>query len=333
MWWLIGVAAVGGLAYRHRTRGFDRIAPELRSPLWRLRSPSIGPGLLKLARKVKASAVADGVTMEKHIIPAADGSDLIVYSYRPANIGPDSPAMLFTHGGGMIMASAEAYHATVSAYARDLGIVTLSTEYRLAPEYPFPIPLDDVHTAYRWLLTQAGPLGIDPKRIAVGGDSAGGGLTAALCQRVLDAGDPPPVFQLLIYPMIDDRSSIIPAPEDRGQLLWTQGSNLFGWTSYLGRKPTLDSAPDYAAPARRADLSGLPPAWIGVGALDLFYDEDLDYARRLEAAGVPCAFVAVEGAFHGFDGALAAKEISKAFRAKILAAVRQALGLEAPIEA
>ena len=204
--------------------------------------------------------------------------------------------------------------------------MVVSTEYRLAPEHPFPTPLDDVHAAYRWLLAEAEALGVEHRRIAVAGESAGGGLTAGLCQRLHDAGEIAPVFQLLIYPMLDDRTALQPAPAYRGQLNWNAPSNRHGWTAYLGRPPRADDAPAYAAPARRPDLAGLPSAWIGVGTLDLFLDEDIAYARRLREAGVACDLVEVEGAFHGFD-LFSTRPVATGFHTAILRALRTGLRL------
>lgn len=314
------------LAASRRTRGYSRIDPQLRSPIWRVRTPSFGPLVTRLSRKGPATRCVEGVDLSSYQVVSEEGTPVTVYVYRPAGIGPRSAAMLYTHGGGMITSSAAGYHVMVSAYARDLGIPIVSTEYRLAPEHPFPAPLDDVHAAYRWLVANAAMLDVDLTRIAVGGESAGGGLTAALCQRLYDLGEHQPRFQLLIYPMIDDRTTLRRASHYRGQLVWSEKSNLYGWTSYLGRKPTAAHAPKYAAPARRLDLAGLPPAWIGVGTLDLFYDEDVAYAKRLQECGVPCELDIVEGAFHGFDLVMKTNPV-QAFRGRILAACRANLGL------
>lgn len=298
-WMLAGMTLIW--LYARRTRGFDRIDPTLRSALLRLRTPSFGPILLRLARMADfATACAEGVTVETHSV-TVKGVTTIVYLYRPESVKPSSPALLYTHGGGMIIGSARNYHAFVSAYARDLGIVVVSAEYRLAPEHPFPAALDDIHAAWRWLVTYAGKLGIDARRIAVAGESAGGGLTAALCLRLFDEGGQMPAFQLLSCPMLDDRTTLKSAPAGRGQIVWTEDSNRYAWSAYLGHLPVENWAHPYAAPARREDLKGLPPTWIGVGTLDLFYAEDLDYARRLRLAGTPCELEVVEGAYHGFD--------------------------------
>ncbi len=149
---------------------------------------------------------------------------------------------------------------------------------------------------------------VDPARVAIGGASAGGGLAAALALMARDRGVVAPVLQLLVYPMLDDRSGVNAHPDDRFFRLWNRAANRFGWSAYLG-----DADPALAVPARRADLAGVAPAWIGVGTLDLFHDEDLAYALHLTNAGVACQTVVVPGAFHGFDEILPGAPISRSF--------------------
>lgn len=331
VWWSLAAAIVGGLAFAQRTRRYDLVHPELRSAKWWFRTPTFNRGLLLISRLVgtRPTQCVSGVKVGSYTVKAPDGSDLIVYVYRPANAEADGPGLLYTHGGGMIVGSVAGYHQIVSRYAAELGIVIVSTEYRLAPEHPFPAPLDDVHSAYQWLLSNAEALGVDGRRLIVAGESAGGGITAALCQRIHDGGDVEPVLQVLIYPMLDDRTALKPAPEYRGQLNWTPGSNRFGWSAYLGHKPKAATAPSYAAPSRRADLSGLPSAWIGVGSLDLFLEESVLYANRLKEAGVHCEFVEVEGAFHGFD-LFSSQPVASMFHAEILQAIREVVGRPTP---
>ncbi len=326
VWWSLGAAALAGsYASTRRTRGFEHIAEELRSGFSRFRSPSIGPLLLPLMQAAtrKPSPSVDGVDVEARQIDGPDGDPLTIYIYRPAGLQPGASAMLYTHGGGMIIGSAPAYHDKVSAYARDLGMLVVSADYRLAPQHPFPAPLDDVHAAYCWLVGSADTLDVDARRLVVAGDSGGGGLTAALCLRLRDESEPLPAFQLLIYPMLDDRTGTPPADDITGQIVWTRDSNRFGWSSYLGYGPGLPNPAPYAVPARHEDLAGLPPAWIGVGTLDLFHDEDVEYARRLRDAGVACELLVVDGAFHGFDIYYPDSLIAKSFRNSALNAVRQ----------
>lgn len=182
-----------------------------------------------------------------------------------------------------------------------LDVVVASVDYRLAPDHPFPGPLDDCHAALEWVVRNADKLGIDTNRVVIGGQSAGGGLAAALVQRTVDQEPVLPLFQLLIYPMLDAMTVARQDDAGTGEFMWTPKSNRYGWQSYLGADPTSGSYPDYAVPSAREDLSKLPPAWIGVGSLDLFHAEDRAYAERLRKAGVPCEFKTIDGAYHGFD--------------------------------
>ena len=202
--------------------------------------------------------------------------------------------------------------------ADTLGAVVASVDYRLAPEHPYPAALDDCCAALEWLVAQPE---IDSRRVVVFGISAGGGLAAALTLRCVDTGLVDLAGQVLQYPMLDDRTVL---RSSTGALGWTPEDNRFGWRSYLSTDPGADSVSAYAAPGRRDDLSGLPPTWIGVGTADLFHDEDVDYAVRLQAAGVPTQLSVVRGAFHGFDIA-AYSELSRSFTAARLAAMRHFL--------
>jgi acetyl esterase/lipase len=205
--------------------------------------------------------------------------------------------------------------------AAELDVVVAAVDYRVAPEHRFPIPLEDCYSALTWL---AADEGVDRNRIAIGGASAGGGLAAALALLARRRGEVRPIFQLLTYPMLDDRTSAHAGREKRKVRLWNDSSNRFGWRSYLGVEPGSDGIDDLAAPARAGDLVGLPPAWIGVGSLDLFADEDVDYARRLGAAGVGCELEVVDGAFHGFDVVRPKAGISRSFRRSQIDALARA---------
>jgi len=224
--------------------------------------------------------------------------------FRPTAVTGPGPALLWIHGGGYVIGDAAQDDVLCRRFARELGVTVASVDYRLAPEHPYPAPLEDCYVALKWL-TQLPS--VDPARVAIGGASAGGGLAAALALLTRDRGEIDLVAQLLVYPMLDDRT-VGKDFDNPGHRLWNQSSNRFGWTSYLK-----DADPDVAVPARRQDLSGLPPAWIGVGTLDLFHDEDLAYAERLKAAGVPCDVEIVDGAFHGFDGIVPKAEVSQSF--------------------
>jgi acetyl esterase/lipase len=251
----------------------------------------VGPRTLPLMRALIAlngfrrSGAPDGVEV------ITVGSGVAVRLYRPAGSTEPAPALLWIHGGGYVLGTAQQDDRLCLRFSRTLGITVASVEYRLAPEHPYPAPLEDCYSALIWL---AGLPAVDPARTAIGGASAGGGLAAALALLARDRGEVTPVFQLLVYPMLDDRSATTATkPSYR---LWNPRANRFGWAAYLG-----DADPRVAVPARRDDLRGLPPAWIGVGTNDLFHDEDLAYAERLIGAGVPCEVEVVPGVFHGFD--------------------------------
>ena len=220
--------------------------------------------------------------------------------YRP-RLQRSNGALLWIHGGGYIIGNAAIDDALCGEIASNLGIVVVSADYRLAPRHRYPAALDDCHAVWLALLSEADALGVDPQRIVIGGMSAGGGLAAALVQRIIDEERARPIGQLLFAPMLDDRTAARRELDAAAHPVWDNGLNHLGWKSYLGKAPGVSEMPRYAVPARRADLSGLPPAWIGVGSIELFHDEDVDYASRLEAAGVPVSLEVVSGAPHGFE--------------------------------
>lgn len=233
------------------------------------------------------------------------------------------PALLWIHGGGYVVGAAQQDDGLCGRLAAAIDAVVVSVDYRLAPEHPFPAPLDDCFAAFDLVHREAQALGVDPTRVAIGGQSAGGGLAAALALRIHDTRRPAPVLQLLVYPMLDDRT-VLRELDPASMRVWGPSANRFGWTSYLGKDPGAADVPDHAAPARRVDLRGLPPAWVGVGTNDLFYDEDLAYAARLQEAGVATTLDVVDGAFHGFDAVLPNAPVSRAFYEAQVAALRRA---------
>lgn len=325
--WGAALALLGGWAYSKRASSYAHLHPELRSPLLRFRSPPFTATLVQILRRLRTRfPLPTDVRAEVHQVPSPPGApDVPVYVYRPHEGQEPAAALLYIHGGGFIVGSAAAYHATAARYARELGIVVVNVDYRLAPDTPFPGPLEDCYAALLWMKRQADDLGIDPARIAIAGDSAGGGLAAALAQLAHDRGEVEPLFQLLLYPMLDDRTVLERDHEGRGEFVWRPRSNRLGWSSYLGRAPVPEVAPEYAAPARRDDLSGLAPAWIGVGTLDLFHPEGEAYARRLREAGVPCEFYEAEGTYHASEVMQPDAATSKTFRERSVAALRQGL--------
>ena len=277
----------------------SRVAPELRAPMRRVTRIPIpmerawGRRVIQTLLAVMPATRLEGVSIEQPRDAAPS-----VRVYRP--VARRSPAaLLWIHGGGLIIGRAVQDDRICTLTARELGILVVSVEYRKAPEHPFPAALDDCLAGWRLLQRQAPRLGVDPTRVAVGGESAGGGLAASLAQRLHDAGETPPVAQWLFCPMLDDRMAARKDLDAVDHFVWNNRMNRFGWRSYLGVEPGAPSAPPYAVPARREDLRGLPPAWIGVGDIDLFYDEDQAYAQSLQAAGVETLFEVAPGAPHG----------------------------------
>lgn len=229
--------------------------------------------------------------------------------YVPEN--PSGAGLLWIHGGGLVLGAAAMDDMFCGETARDLGVTIVSVDYRLAPRHPFPAALDDAHAGWEWMQRHASALGIDIARIAVGGQSAGGGLAAALVQRLHDEGAEL-AAQWLLCPMLDDRTAADRGRDAEAHFVWNNRSNLVGWTSYLGTAPGALELPPYAAAARRSDLSGLPPAWIYTSDVELFYDEDLEYARRLREAGVDVTVDVVSAVPHGFEAYAADSALARA---------------------
>ncbi|HXY94735.1 MAG TPA: alpha/beta hydrolase [Acidimicrobiia bacterium] len=252
-----------------------------------------------------------------------DGAEPALRIYGEGGAGGRA-CIYWIHGGGYMFGSGLMRDARLERWAEEYDCVVVSVEYRLAPEHPYPAPLDDCYAGLAWTARNAGDLGIDPGRIAVVGASAGGGLAAGLALLARDRGEVAVDYQLLIYPMIDDRnrtasSRIVGAP------VWSRDANLLGWRAYLGTDPGGDDVPVYAAPARATDLAGLPPTFIGVGTLDVFRDENLDYALRLLAAGVPTEVHVYPGACHGFEMIMPFADVSQRCQRDIDDALGRAL--------
>ncbi len=210
------------------------------------------------------------------------------------------PGVVAIHGGGFVIGDRTMYDGLFDRWCLDPGMVGVSVGYRLAPEHPYPDPLEDCYRALTWTAANAEALGIDPSCIGLYGASAGGGLAAGLALLARDRGEVRPEFQFLQYPMLDDRQTT-PSSQLDDLYIWSRNSNTFGWKAYLGDLYGGDDVPVYAAPARAEDLEGLPPAYICVGSLDGFRDEDITYAQRLLHAGVPAELHVLPGAPHGFE--------------------------------
>ena len=236
-------------------------------------------------------------------VPGPAGApEVSVNIYRPKGTAGFLPCIFHIHGGGYVMGSAGSMEAGHRPMAADLACCIVSVDYRLAPETRFPGAIEDCYAALSWVVTNAATLGIDTARIGVMGESAGGGLAAALALMVRDRGEFRLAFQHLIFPMIDDRTCVAADPNPfAGEFVWTPQRNHFGWSSLLGVEPGSDGVSPYAAAARAENLAGLPPAYLATGSLDLFLEEDLEYARRLWRAGAPTELHVYPGGFHGFQ--------------------------------
>jgi acetyl esterase/lipase len=210
------------------------------------------------------------------------------------------PAVLYLHGGGMISGSVDIYDGPVSRYVSRSGVSMVAVDYRLAPEHPYPVPVEDCYAGLRWLADHTDELGVDPARIGIMGDSAGGGLAAGVALLARDRGGPHLTAQILVYPMLDDRNTK-PDSEIAPFAVWSYDDNLTGWGALLGAATGGPDVPAYAAPARAIDLSGLPTTYIEVGQLDIFRDEDLAYAERLGRAGVTVELHLRPGVPHEFE--------------------------------
>ncbi len=262
--------------------------------------------------------------VERHIPGPPGAPEVRLWVVDPAPAEKSKPVLLHMHGGGFMMPDPWLL-PRLQGIATDCHCVVVSVDYRLAPETRYPGSLEDNYAALKWVHAHAAELGIDRSRIAVGGESAGGGHAASLAIHARDRNEVPIVFQLLIYPGLDDRTgSTRPAPPAVGHFMWNASANRLAWSSLLGVPAGSSRVPAAAVPARVASVAGLPPAWIGVGALDLFVEEDMEYARRLVHAGVATELLVVRGAFHGFDLVVPDAEASKQFSASWKSELRKA---------
>lgn len=255
------------------------------------------------------------------------GGPLEIYWYDPSHGTASRPALLHVHGGGMIIGSARSMQHGPAGMAAALGMPVASVEYRLAPEHPFPAPQQDCLAALHWLAGNAKALGVDPDRIGITGESAGGGLAAAIALIARDTAGPKLAGQFLTYPMLDHRTGGPDCPFRNpmtGEFVWTRPSNVFGWAALRGDYEASDARKGWFSPALADDLRGLPPTWIGTGSLDLFLDENLEYARRLTAAGVPVELHSYPGAVHAFN-AVPDSHLAKSYSRDLLSAIARML--------
>ncbi len=275
-----------------------------------------------------AAPVAEMPDVESRVlfVPGPPGApDVRVVAHRPRVAASEMPAILHIHGGGYVIGEANIADMAARMTVQTLGCAVFSVDYRLAPETPHPGPVEDCFAALAHVAEHAAVLGVDASRIGVMGESAGGGLAAALALLARDRGGPALAFQHLIYPMLDDRTGTASDPHPHtGGFVWTAADNRFGWGALLGRAPGGAEVSPYAAAARAGNLAGLPPAYIAVGALDLFVEEDIEYARRLTRAGVPVELHVYPGAYHGFQ-LMGTARVTQAANRDSLEALRRAM--------
>lgn len=277
-----------------------RLDPEFAAVRASFTLPELSELTLASARTQEFAApdLSDAVERTDIVVPTAP--HVVVRVHRPVGGAYRRACLYSIHGGGYVMGSRDLDDAMFDRWCPVLGIVGVSVEYRLAPETPYPGPLEDCHAGLAWAHANAVELGFDPDRIGISGVSAGGGLCAALALLARDRGEVPVRFQLLDSPMIDDRQ-VTPSSRLDDLFVWSAASNAYGWRAYLGELYGRDDIPAYAAPARArtAELAGLPEAYVCVGGADGFRDEDIEYAVRLSGAGVPTELHVYPGVPHG----------------------------------
>ena len=264
----------------------------------------------------------DNIVIEDRNIAAPDALlELVVRIYKPTGVSGSLPGIFFIHGGGMIMGSIETENHKAAMLCETIQSIVVSVEYRLAPENPYPAQVQDCYEALVWMSKNASELGLDTDRLAIVGGSAGGGLAIATALMARDQEFPKISFQMANYPMIDDRNETPSSKEITDVGIWDRKANIEAWDWYLGGK----NADEYAAPARAIDLSGLPPTFIDVGELDLFRDEDIEFAKRLLQAGVTTELHVYPGAYHASESFAPEAELSKQIWTKRIEALKRAL--------
>lgn len=320
----------------------DRIDPQMRRQLERLLA-ILGPrgfhgiedlqerrrryeevGALAAARGPEESRVA---RRDVFVQRSGDRPDLGVRVYRPVAVRALAPGILYLHGGGMVMGSVAADDGFAAALAEDVGCVVLSVDYGLAPENRGTGPVEDCYDAFVWFAEHGAEVGVDPGGLALFGSSAGGGLACGVALLARDRGGPRPVYQMLVYPMLDDRNATASSHAILDLGIWDRAANTEAWGHLLGADVGSDRVSPYAAPARAATVVGLPPTYIEVGDLDLFLDENLQLARRLADSGISVELHEHPGAYHGFDQLAPSSDAARRARRDRTMALRRALDI------
>ena len=314
------------------------VAPELR-PIARVMmagggTPEFSDATLPQIRANAAAAAAkrpplraDVPVVRRSVAWRAGAAEVPVYMIN-ARPQVRRPVILYLHGGGWVGGDAMQRGPRLQALAAALDCTVCSVEYGLAPEARYDVSLEQNYAVLKWLHREAEALGVDRRRIALMGESAGGTHAAMTAFAARDRGEVPLVLQVLIYPALDDRTaSTHQLPPFMGALVWGPASHRYAWRCFLGMEPGGPDTPLAAAPGRRTDLAGLPPTFIGVGGIDLLASENIDFSRRLTEAGVPTEFVLTPGAFHGFDNMAADTSLARAFDAAKTEALRRAFAI------
>ncbi len=308
----------------------DMIHPQLRfrGGLIRFVMPSFTLPFFRLAGvgiKALKGRGPRGLHYEQVFIPRPDGSQLRLCLYGPKTPPREPvPGLLWVHGGGYALGAPEQDTAFIKRFVRECGCFVVSPDYRLSLEQPYPAALEDCYAALLWLKAQGPEHGVRPDQLIVGGESAGGGLTAALSLYARDKGEVSIAFQMPLYPMLDDRMETASA-KDNDAPLWNSRSNALGWQLYLGALAGQPDIPAYAAPARTPSFSGLPPTITYVGSIEPFRDETLSYVESLRAHGIPVYFRLFEGCYHGFDIVCSGSSVAKEATAFLMESFRAAL--------
>ncbi len=293
------------------------VDPELRPVLDAFKGFDVRPETLPMLRNIPTPPALNAPSFKEVFIARDDSEEGLRLLIIKPNVKPlkqGLPALLYMHGGGFVFGSPEVILPIMQRLSEDIGCVIILPAYRLAPEFPFPAALNDNYRALTWMHEQAKELGIDSARIAIGGDSAGGGHAAVLSVAARDRGEFSPICQYLIYPMLDDRTGSLNLPAaNTGEFIWTPENNVFGWSAYLGCAAGSRDVPEGSVPARQKELSGLPPTLIATGSLDLFAQENMQYSNRLAEQDVSVQSKVFDGAYHGFDVILPEAKISRAF--------------------
>ncbi|MFF8772197.1 alpha/beta hydrolase [Kitasatospora sp. NPDC015120] len=269
--------------------------------------PTMTAEMIPHMRRASPSEVTDdmlraaGLTRRDVTVPGHLGDDITVSVIAREDHQGLGPGIYHTHGGGMVSGDRFSGLVQVLPWVADHDAVLVTVDYRLAPEHPDPYPVEDSYAGLLWTAEHARELGMDPDRLLIAGQSAGGGITAGIALMARDRQGPALAGQVLIYPMLDDRDRTVSSAQFDGAGVWDRGSNLMGWNALLGERRGTDDVSVYAAPARATDLTGLPPAFIDCGSAEVFRDEDVAYATALWHAGVQAELHIWPGGFHGFD--------------------------------